>query len=69
MEIKVTKKHKVTFAVEYFESTEGGMDSARFREGIVSIEEAITALELAQVSEMRRDWIITAEVTTSVSAS
>jgi len=69
MEIKVTKKHKVTFAIEYFEQTEGGMDYNKFRDGIGTIEEAIAALEMADVNRAGHNWIITAEVTTSISAS
>ena len=69
MEIKVTKKHKVTFAIEYFEGQEGGMDSDTFRHGIETIEEAVAALEMAQVNRAGHDWIITAEVTTTISAT
>jgi len=68
MEIKVTKKHKVTFAIEYFEGQEGGVVCDTFRSGIGTIEEAIAALEMAEVNRAGHNWIITAEVTTSISA-
>lgn len=69
MEIKVTKKHKITFAIEYFEEAEGGMNYGKFRDGIGTIEQAVAALEMAEVNSPDSGWIITANVETSISAS
>lgn len=66
MHINVTKAHKVTFCVEYFEATEGGMDNEMYGGQVNTIEEAISLLELAQVSDPKSDWMITARVTTTI---
>lgn len=67
MQIAITKTHKITFAVEYFEPTEGGMDSERFGEEVETLEEAVVLLEIAKRKDSRNDWIITATVETKVS--
>lgn len=66
MQINVTTTHKVTFRVEYFEPTEGGMDSEDFGEPVETIEEAIALLEIARRHNGQHDWIITARAETKV---
>lgn len=67
MKIKVSKTHQVTFSVSYYEGLEGGMDCGSFGPQKDTLEEAIALLEIANIQEPSRDWLITAEVTTQVS--
>lgn len=62
--MKVTKtiNYSVTFTIQYFETTEGGMDSGTYGRDCAELSDAIMQLELAQIAEPGREWIITAEV-------
>lgn len=69
--MKITKKatYKITFAVDYFEATEGGMDYYQYGKNVNTLEEAIHLLELAKTDRMEgdRDWIITCNVEKAIS--
>ena len=66
MEIKKTTSYKVTFSVESFTQTEGGMDHNEFGKPVNTLEEAIHLLELAEATQPAGDyqanWIITVDV-------
>ena len=66
MDIKVIKTYKISYNIEYFEPTEGGMDSECFCGGIETIEEALVKLETIKLTKPHCDWIITVSVTTEL---
>lgn len=67
MELTVTTRAILVFNIEYFESSEGGMDSGTFNEKpIQTLPEAVEALRMARLSQPGKDWIITIAVTFSV---
>lgn len=69
MKIQKLLTHEVTFSVEYFEGTEGGMDHWTFGRECGDIGAAIQALQLAKISEPNRDWIIVCNVLSSLEAA
>jgi len=66
MKLEVTTKHELVFTVEYFEATDGGMDSDSYGDPVGSIEEAVHLLTLAKVGN-KTDWIIVCRVKTIIS--
>lgn len=66
MNITKTTTYKVTFQVSYFEATEGGMDYDTFGKEVGTIQEAIEILEIARNTRDQRDWVIVADVQTTV---
>ncbi len=66
MKLSTTKTHDITFTVEYFQGTEGGMDSEQYGEEMATIQEAVALLELAQIARKDEDWVIVARVKTSI---
>jgi hypothetical protein len=68
MKIESKTTHIVTFDVQYFESTEGGMDSASYGKTCTDIGSAIEQLRLAKIADPDSDWIITCDVQTQVNS-
>ncbi len=64
MVISVT--HEISFLIEYYEPTEGGMQNEAFSDEVQTIEEAVSTLEIAKKTKPERDWIITARVETAI---
>lgn len=58
MKISVTTSYQVSFQVQYYEQTEGGMNYGEFGPSTDSIEKAITYLELAQIDQPKTEWVI-----------
>ena len=48
----------LTFDVQYFEDTEGGMHTGSFGSACSTLEAAVEQWRLAQVANPRRDWVI-----------
>lgn len=69
MKIKSVTTHTVTFSVQYFEATEGGMDNGTFGNECSDIGAAITLLQLAKAQNDQRDWTIVCDVHTDVGSS
>lgn len=66
MKFTTTTTHDIEFHVEYFENMEGGMDHNVYGKPVKELAQAISLLELARISDPKREWIITADVTTTV---
>lgn len=63
MKLKKTIEYDMKFAVEYFANQEGGMESEMFQHRMVeTLEDAITLLEYAKITQPSDDWIITVYV-------
>lgn len=56
--ITVTNTYELTFAVEYFEPTEGGMDHEVFGTPKATLPEALALLDVANESRSDRGWVI-----------
>jgi len=69
MKITVTKTYELTYSVQYFDQTEGGMDNGSFGDQVKTIEEAVSLLEIARVTRSDEDWVIVVEVETKVTKS
>lgn len=64
MKYKITNEYEITYSVEYFLNTEGGMDTEGWTDGLESLQEAVHSLEMAEASRPNFDWIITVQVKT-----
>ena len=64
MKIKSVTTHTVTFSVQSFEETEGGMVQQWFGQECGDIGAAIQQLQLAEASERSGNWIIVCNVKT-----
>ena len=62
MKVEVHKNYKVKFSVEYFEVTEGGMDTETYGEPVETIQAALNLLESARNTIPNYDWIIVCDV-------
>jgi hypothetical protein len=67
MELKTTTTHKITFSVQYFEATEGGMDSEQYGKDVDNLKEAVNLLLLANVARPDCNWMVVGNVQTIVS--
>ena len=67
MEITVTTKHKISFAVEYFENSVGGMVSGQFGNTVHTLEKAIDLLGQAKRVDVGPDWVIVVDIDTKIS--
>jgi len=67
MNIKVSTNHEITFRVVAFWNEEGGMGEASFGKARNELAEAIHDLEMARANDSSTDWIIVADVNTSIS--
>lgn len=63
MIIQNTTKYNLTFKVEYFQPTEGGMDSEQFGASVAELTDALRILESAKNTRPKQEWIITVETT------
>lgn len=66
MRVAINVVHECTFSVQYFEATEGGMDTRIFGDPCNGLPQALHTLELARASAGKHDWVIVVEVTTIV---
>ena len=69
MKIKSVQTHTVTFSVQSFEDSEGGMDHKWFGKEVGDIGAAIQQLQLAQASGRDGNWMIVCDVKTDVGTS
>lgn len=67
MKITYTKTYDITYSIESFEGTEGGMDHEVFYRGIESIEVAIDKLKETE-RRYSGDVTITVQVEETISA-
>jgi hypothetical protein len=67
MKITVNTTYEVSYQVCFHRQTEGGMDYREFGESCKTLEQAISNLELARLSEKGEDWIIVCDVQKQVS--
>lgn len=58
MKLVTTVTHDIEFTIEYFEATDGGMDSDQFGEPLKDLNNAVHALELARSAHPKVDWVI-----------
>ena len=63
MRIESKTVHELVFTVEYFESTEGGMDGDAFGGEVSTIEEAVRLWDLAMIHSRSCGWVIVARPT------
>lgn len=66
MKLSINVVSDLTFRVEYFENSEGGMDSDTYGNEVYTIEEAVHLLSLANVAQPNYDWTITVYVDTKI---
>jgi len=64
MKITTTTNHDITFAVEAFTNTEGGMDHENYGDTVHDLPSAIRLLELARVAQPKEPWVIVCDVKT-----
>lgn len=67
MKIETKIAHTITFSVQSFQATQGGMDHDHFGKECNTLSEAIEQLRMAEVSGKDGDWIIVCDVATIVS--
>lgn len=58
MKTRIMIEAEVKFTVEYFEPTEGGMDSDQFGGEFDTVEQALPTLREATLSKPDREWLI-----------
>lgn len=63
MKIVKNTSYDIIYSIEYFEPTEGGMDSDKFGDDCTEIEDAIHLLEIAKNTKRNVDWKIVCTVT------
>ena len=58
MKTRILLETEVVFTVEYFEPTEGGMDSDQYGGTFANVVDALTTLLEATRKDTRHEWII-----------
>lgn len=66
MKLTITKVEELTFSVESFEATEGGMDHEVFGKDCFELSEVVELLSLAKIARPNYEWVIVCRVTTKI---
>lgn len=66
MKTSHTIEHEIKFSVQYFASTEGGMDNETFGLPVDTLNEALHLITLANTTRPNEPWIIVGEVKTKI---
>ncbi len=67
MKITTVSNYIISFSVQYFHETEGGMDHETYGKICDTLPEAIHLLELAKVHNSTSRWIIVCDVKNTIS--